>query len=191
MSMFTPFPKLARLSKNMVVTEKIDGTNAQIEILSVDSPLARAECSVAYNETHVMFAASRSRYLKVSDDNFGFARWVQDHADDLFALGEGRHYGEWWGAGIQRRYGLTEKRFSLFNVNRWKDERPTCCHVVPTLFVGRFSTEHVDTCLNALTLQGSQAAPGFMQPEGVVVFHTGSSTMFKKTLDGDGHKGAQ
>jgi hypothetical protein len=29
-----------------------------------------------------------------------------------------------------------------------------------------------------------------MDPEGIVVFHTAASVLFKKTLDGDGHKGA-
>jgi len=38
---------------------------------------------------------------------------------------------------------------------------------------------------------GSYAAPGFMQPEGVVVYHKASGQVFKKTPDkNDGHKGA-
>jgi hypothetical protein len=65
----------------------------------------------------------------------------EEHRDDLLTLGPGRHFGEWWGAGIQRRYGLTEKRFSLFNVTRWGEARPACCHVVPTLYRGPFSDD--------------------------------------------------
>ncbi len=31
------------------------------------------------------------------------------------------YFGEWWGSGVQRGYGLQkgDKRFSLFNVSRW------------------------------------------------------------------------
>jgi hypothetical protein len=73
----------------------------------------------------MMLAGSRSQYITPERDNHGFARWVQDDADELWALGEGRHFGEWWGSGIQRGYGLQkgEKRFSLFNVARWADDR--------------------------------------------------------------------
>jgi hypothetical protein len=159
----------------MIVTEKIDGTNAQIHI----------------SEDGKVTAGSRSRWITPEDDNFGFAKWVQENADELrVRLGVGSHFGEWWGSGIQRRYDLKEKRFSLFNASRWTyDVRPTCCHAVPVLYSGPFDTAEVDRCLEELHANGSVAAPGFMQPEGVVVFHSASGTLFKKTLDkDDSHK---
>lgn len=172
MSDFTPLPKIARLTRDCIITEKIDGTNAQI-IVSDDvlNPTVRA--------------ASRTRYITPDKDNFGFARWVEEHAEELRALGPGKHYGEWWGLGIQRGYGLTEKRFSLFNVHRWATERPACCGIVPTLYTGPFDTAFVNSTLTLLGALGSQAAPGFMKPEGIVIFHTASSAMFKKTLEKD------
>jgi hypothetical protein len=169
MSTFEPFPKIARLSRDIIVTEKIDGTNAQVFI----------------SEDGEVVAGSRNRWLTPEDDNFGFAAWVRDNKDSLLNLGPGRHFGEWWGAGIQRRYGLAEKRFSLFNVSRWAVERPICCDVVPTLYVGHFDTAKIDSCLTLLALDGSRAAPGFMRPEGIVVFHTASGALFKKTIEGD------
>jgi hypothetical protein len=37
---------------------------------------------------------------------------------------------------------------------------------------------------------GSAAAPGFMEPEGIVVWHEAAGTLFKKTiLDDDAPKG--
>ena len=42
-----------------------------------------------------------------------------------------------------------------------------------------------DHMLERLRASGSFAAPGFMNPEGVVVFHTASGTFFKKTLEKD------
>jgi len=186
---FVPFPSIHRLSRDMIVTEKIDGTNAQVTVL----------------EDGTVLAGSRSRWITPADDNFGFAAWVADHVDELRdGLGAGTHHGEWWGAGIQRRYGLAEKRFSLFNVSRWRSEfnaqepgastvclEVPCCHVVPILLRDVFDTNMVDAILSALAHDGSRAAPGFMKPEGVVVFHVPSNTLYKKTLDkNDGHKSA-
>lgn len=166
---FLPFPKMPRLRREVIVTEKIDGTNAQVFV----------------GEDGSVRAGSRSRWLTLADDNFGFARWVNDHADELRELGPGRHFGEWWGAGIQRRYGLAEKRFSLFNAARWASERPACCHVVPLLYQGPFDTDAIEGCLGRLRNEGSLAAPGFMKPEGVVVFHVAGNVGFKRTLEKD------
>ncbi|MCJ7726507.1 MAG: hypothetical protein MUP76_09000, partial [Acidimicrobiia bacterium] len=47
-----------------------------------------------------------SRWITPEVDNYGFARWVKDHEEELrTGLGAGLHFGEWWGQGIQRRYG--------------------------------------------------------------------------------------
>jgi hypothetical protein len=175
---FVEFEKIARLSREIVITEKIDGTNAQVfveEINDGDRGYLRVR------------AGSRNRYITPEADNYGFAAWVRDHEDELKALGPGRHFGEWWGAGIQRCYGLSEKRFSLFNVGRWseKEQPPTCCHVVPVLYRGMFSENIIHACLTDLREHGSKAAPGFANPEGIIIFHTAARTLFKKTLDRD------
>jgi RNA ligase-like protein len=177
---FEPFPKIARLSREMIITEKIDGTNAQVIV----------------TEEGEVLAGSRTRLIQPgkTTDNFGFAGWVEANKQELLKLGPGRHFGEWWGLGIQRGYGLTERRFSLFNVSRWSDDtvRPSCCHVVPTLWTGVFDTKEVGACINLLTWHGSEAAPGFMKAEGVVVYHTASGQLFKKTVEKDEqHKGQQ
>lgn len=168
---FQGFPKMARLSREIIISEKLDGTNAQIFI----------------TEDGEMMAGSRTRWITPEDDNYGFARWVKENRAELYKLGFGRHYGEWWGQGIQRNYGLKEKRFSLFNVARWSDDatRPTCCHVVPELYRGEFDTNTIQTELNLLRMKGSKAAPGFMKPEGIVIFHTAGNLGFKKTIGKD------
>lgn len=172
-AVFEAFPSIPRLKRGCVISEKIDGTNAQVYVPEDDGPI---------------LAGSRNRWTTIEDDNYGFARWVADNTDELRKLGPGRHFGEWWGVGIQRRYGLTEKRFSLFNVGRWSSERPACCHVVPVLYAGPFTTNAVDEQLAALEAGGSVAAPGFMQPEGLVVYVTAARALYKATLGGDGHK---
>lgn len=170
---FEEFPKIARLNRPCVISEKIDGTNGQI-IISEDGQIQ---------------AASRSCLIYPERDNFGFAAWVRDNKIELLKLGAGRHFGEWWGSSIQRRYGLTgnDKRFSLFNAARWEEDslRPACCLVVPVLYRGLFSTEAVNASLNTLRDMGSIAAPGFMKPEGVIVWHEAARIGFKVTLDKD------
>lgn len=169
MNEFKPFPKIARLSREIVVTEKLDGTNA----------------AVVVGEDGKVSAQSRSRIITPENDNFGFAAWVAKNVDSLRELGPGYHFGEWWGLGIQRGYGLTERRFSLFNVSRWAENRPACCHVVPALYRGPFDTLAIEDTLTDLENDGSRAAPGFMCPEGVIVFHTAANIMFKKTIEKD------
>lgn len=187
---FQDFPKMARLSRECVITEKIDGTNAQILI----------------GEDGSIQAGSRTRWITPDDDNFGFAAWVAANADELRLLGPGRHFGEWWGLGIQRKYNQNEKRFSLFNTLRWcahdaepvqipsADPRaepkyqtrvPSCVSVVPVLYRGLFDTDEVNAAITRLRIDGSAAAPGFMKPEGVVVFHIAGNVGFKKTLEKD------
>ena len=193
---FREFPKMARLSREVIITEKIDGTNAQI-CISEDGK--------------TMLIGSRTRWITPADDNYGFAAWAEAHRDELLTLGPGRHFGEWWGHGIQRNYGLKEKRFSLFNVQRWalhgtepktyptadprvtrmQDVLPPCCGLVPMLDRCIFDTKTVDIWLNYLQTTGSVAAPGFMKPEGLVVFHIAGNVGFKKTLGNDGHKGVK
>lgn len=169
---FAEFPKLARFSREIIVTEKIDGTNAQVWVSDDGTELR---------------AGSRSRWIAPGDDNFGFAAWVHANRDELLTLGPGRHFGEWWGSGIQRGYGLPkgEKRFSLFNVTRWGESRPACCHVVPTLYRGDFSQSQIEWHLAGLAAGGSVAAPGFMKPEGIVIFHTAGNVGFKRTIEKD------
>lgn len=185
---FTKFRKIPRLMRNITVTEKIDGTNAQL-----------------YIEDDKMWVGSRNRWIEPDKDNFGFAKWAYSHKDELMELGPGHHYGEWWGQGIQRGYGLDHKRFSLFNTLRWTkgepvklenadpedfDERykkvpPECCDVVPVLYQGIFDQEMIDECLGVLEGYGSVAAPGFMKPEGIVIYHDQGKLYFKQTLEND------
>jgi hypothetical protein len=183
------------------LSEKIDGTNAQILI----------------NDEGQFYIGSRTTWITIENDNHGFAKWSFEHREELtHGLGPGRHFGEWWGQGIQRNYGLKEKRFSLFNVIRWNEEMferfkvkpwmdrekqkdrgerpvfvspPSCCHVIPVLSVESFPP-NTEYCLLDLENNGSHAAPGFMKPEGIVIYHTAGNIMFKKTFEKDkGGKG--
>lgn len=187
---FMGFPKMARLSRDVIITEKIDGTHAQIYIEvapfggNLQDALGRFTAGAV---DFYLWAGSRTRWMTPWNDNYGFAQWASEHAPELVKLGPGSHFGEWWGRGIQRGYGLTEKRFSLFQTERWSDpeQRPACCGVVPVLFRGEFDTTSIKSHLEALAVHGSHAAPGFMNPEGIVVWHTAANIGFKKTIHGD------
>jgi len=191
---FPAFGKIPRLKREVVITEKIDGTNGLVRVYGVEDLISNSD-SLPNNgpitSSGLMVAAgSRKRWIHPDDDNHGFARWVWDHAEELVKLGSGHHYGEWWGSGINRGYGLNkgEKRFSLFNVDRWVDaDLPECVGVVPTLMRGNASELGwmVEQTLTNLSTYGSFAAPWFMKPEGIVVYHTAANQLFKVTLEGD------
>ena len=186
---FVKFPKIPRLKRGMFVTEKIDGTNAQIYIdYHAALENVNPDLAIACDDTLMMFAGSRNRYITPEKDNYGFARWAKENATELFKLGTGRHYGEWWGQGVQRGYDLKEKRFSLFNVGRWgrpEATLPDCVYVVPELYRGEMDISVVNELIEGLKMGGSVAAPGFMRPEGVVVFHTAMNGYFKVMCEND------
>lgn len=182
---FEPFEKLGRMNRGCTITEKIDGTNAQI-------------CFGAEGE---MLVGSRKREIwpeghddKVGCDNAGFAGWVYANREALFTfLGQGRHFGEWCGGKIQRGYGLEEKYFLLFNAQRFGPDRQEIPEelaeaglgVVPVLFQGMFTSDVVDEVMDSLKHYGSKIGEGFMNPEGVVVYHQAIKRMFKVTYDYD------
>ena len=206
---FKPFPKMARLRRDCMITEKIDGTNASIYIGPYE-PLDSNCIGIQYttNAPLGMWVGSRNRWITLANDNYGFARWAYEHTAELFELGEGHHFGEWWGSGIQRNYGYRngERFFSLFNAGRWVEHdkptyaiensnptalqkftecAPACCKVVPVLYEGVFDTAFVNSTLTVLGANGSAAAKGFMRPEGIVVYHKAAGVGFKLTLDND------
>jgi hypothetical protein len=188
---FQEFPKIARLSREIIITEKIDGTNAQILI----------------TDNGGFFTGSRTQWITPEKDNAGFSRWAFENKEKLLKLGTGRHFGEWWGSGIQRGYDLPkgEKRFSLFNVSRWalygtepkritmadpriekyQEVLPEGVGLVPELYRGLFDTQKIDEILWQLKINGSQASKGYLRPEGIVIFHVAGNVGFKKTIEKD------
>jgi hypothetical protein len=229
MTDFQPWGKTARLFRDIVITEKIDGTNAQILITPLES---RADYFVD-NYGHlwhegdyrnelipgklvdtddgwaILQAGSRKRWVTPDADNFGFAKFVWDNAAELVKLGPGRHYGEWWGSGIQRGYGLEKghKVFSLFNVKKWGSnpvieeindalEGSHSLTTVPVLYEGPFDEDIIiDVAYQLSEYDGSEAAQEFgvhfARPEGICIYHTHAGTIFKYTPfeKEDGHKG--
>ena len=173
---FKPWPKITRIEnrRTPIFTEKLDGTNACIVI---GPALGLNQDKVLHIENGLqIFAQSRSRFITPDDDNYGFARWVQENGRELIQLGAGYHFGEWWGQGIKRGYGQTKKRFSLFDTRRWHADNPppAPCEVVPVLPV-----ETHDEARSWLLTNGSIAAPGFLNPEGAVMFDLDTKTPFK------------
>jgi hypothetical protein len=196
---YPAFAKIPRLERGVVITEKIDGTNGLIFVVPAGSPEWPEQGEDLSNQTGVgLFAGSRNRWLRrgKSDDNMGFAAFVAERANDIIErLGPGLHYGEFWGKGIQRGYGLDRKVFSLFNVSRWhwmtNPQAPQIPDVTVVPTVGIHATmssaiRMLPDALEHLRRHGSAAAPGFMDPEGIVLFHSASQSIYKYTLDGDG-----
>lgn len=190
---FPAFGKIPRLHRDVVITEKIDGTNGLVFVTEQANSITYSGEAAGFlyhvEDGTCIAAGSRNRWLKPSDDNFGFCEWVYANADELVKLGPGHHYGEWWGKGINRGYGASLRMWSLFNVTKWGDSavRPSCCDVVPVLAKGSGAllNGHVSNALDMLRLQGSYAWPGFKNPEGLVVYHEAANQLFKVTLEND------
>lgn len=206
---YPAFGKIPRWNREVIITEKIDGTNGLISIEKYpfghgSSVVVPDGITVVHPENQVgvvdggepaaelwVRAGSRNRWLTTSQDNYGFGKWVERNAYALASvLGTGHHYGEWWGLGIQRGYGLDHKRFSLFNTSRWDRNDlillggPYELDVVPVIHIGSVTTA-VETATQSLRNDGSQAALGYMDPEGMVIYHVASRCSFKVTLIND------
>ncbi len=180
------FAKIPRLGRQVVITEKLDGTNALV--------------AIHHDPAMPLAIGSRNRWLSTgkTSDNYDFCRWVLDNEEAIRRLGPGWHYGEWWGIGIARRYNIGERRWSLFDT-RWTEDElrarglPANVHVVPTLMTAELrpsqGLDPVQEAIDGLFRQGSVAAPGFMNPEGIVMRHSGSGHLYKWTFGGDGNEG--
>ncbi len=201
--LFEEFPKIPRLKREVTITEKIDGTNAQVALFELNSPELWEEAIEDPFVLHIIAGAtdgdsglalkvgSRTRWLKPNgkEDNFGFAAWVMENVEELTKLGPGRHFGEWYGRGIQIGYDLPTRHFALFNTARWgahNPNTPSCVQVVPILARGEDVDD--DAVLRSLKSGGSVMVPGFMAPEGIVVFHSASRQLYKRTFRDDAGK---
>ncbi|RTL65853.1 MAG: hypothetical protein EKK42_20115 [Pseudonocardiaceae bacterium] len=208
---FVAWEKTPRYFRDIVITEKIDGVTTAVVIEQhyfgthvdgIPSDVITLVCG-PNDETgtpefeYTVSAQSRKRLITPESDNHGFAKWVSDNASSLVRdLGAGRHFGEWWGSGINRGYGLTNgvKVFSLFNTRKWfgvdeQFETPNLT-VVPVLFQGDHDMHEVDDALDSLRDYGSAATVDFdgseyRNPEGVCIFHTAANRVFKVTLEDD------
>jgi hypothetical protein len=163
---FKPWPKIGRINPfKVTITEKIDGTNACIII----------------RDGEIVGVQSRKRFIKVGDDNYGFASWVENNKEELLSLGDGYHYGEWAGLGIQNNpHRLECKKLFLFNTARWNPNNPNlpeCCDVVPVLYSGEMTPEIVPELLKSLVDNA-----GDTRPEGLVVYYHSFRNYTKHTI---------
>jgi hypothetical protein len=196
---FESFPKIPRLNRDIVITEKIDGTNAAVLIEEVQDPEGYDDVIDNDEGFYVVQAQSRNRLITPgkTTDNYGFAGWVRQNAAELVdLLGPGRHFGEWWGTGIARGYGFTSQRnFSLFRPGKIDHlvrlspvdgtTEDVCVDTVPVLYEGPFEQVKINGALSSLRYFGSVAAPGFDRPEGIIVYHVAARQSFKVTLEHD------
>lgn len=173
------------------------------DAIDVTVTLPSPDGSTEYDEDNTrvyrVHAQSRNRIITPTADNYGFARWVWDNAEHLaVTLGEGVHFGEYWGAGIQRGYWRQSgpysknngRTFSLFNTKRWADTLTVegdavGLAVVPVLFSGVLALDTPLKTLAWLQGRGSVAAPRYPNPEGIIVYHSGANSTFKMYVESD------
>lgn len=175
---FEPWPKTLHVDKvmgNVIVTEKIDGTNA----------------CIVFQDDGYMFTQSRNRIITPDQDNQGFAKWAYRNQKNLFYIfGPGRHYGEWWGKKIGRTYNMQHNVFSVFNNGRFyrtdgndmdsmstrAQEGPLFDQVsaVPLIYTGVYGSEQMVEKVFEFETGKSKAAAEFgvefYDPEGVCYY---------------------
>jgi hypothetical protein len=163
---FKPWPKIPRIKENTItISEKIDGTNA---------------CLINENGS-LIGCQSRNRMIKLGDDNMGFAFWADQNKDEIAKLGDGYHYGEWAGPGIQKNpHKLEKKEFFLFNTFRPKESLPSCINQVSTLYVGPHSPEIIEETMESMWELSKIAG---YKPEGIVVYYHDTRNYSKKTFE--------
>lgn len=170
---FKAWEKIPRDSnETVVITEKLDGTNACVVI----------------QDGVIVAVQSRKRFICIGADNYGFAGWVEVNNDDLLTMGDGYHYGEWVGLGINKNpHELKDKRFYLFNSGRWgvnNPDTPKCVYVVPVLAYREYTNTLVDETMATLKESGSHIGGS---PEGVVTYYTRTRRYAKTTYDYKGY----
>lgn len=165
---FKKFGKLAHLDNIRVrITQKIDGTNAQI-VISPEGEL---------------LACSKNRVLTEHSDNYNFYKFCMENKQVLIDfLGVGRHYGEWAGPKINSGEGLTENTLVLFDYWKYKDQQMPLEQLTHVPILLDQTLDHVlmydaiNTTNRDLQLKGSKLVPGFMDVEGMVL-QIGSQSM--------------
>jgi hypothetical protein len=162
---FKPWPKIARFSQNqIVVTEKIDGTNACVVI----------------KDKNIIACQSRNNFITPENDNMGFARWAWGNEEELVKLGEGHHFGEWAGPGIQKNpHNLLEKTFFLFNVFRPIESIPEIVKRVPILYQGSYSDKVIEETMLSLLKRSKEEK---YTPEGIIIYFMNTRTYMKHTF---------
>ncbi len=71
---FEEFPKMARLSRECIITEKLDGTNGQICIEALEGHDFDRSGLRPFRKMAGHVRRSRTRWIVPGDDNYGFAR---------------------------------------------------------------------------------------------------------------------
>lgn len=148
------YPKTGRLTGPWRVTEKIDGTNAVIRV-----------------EPGLIRFGSRNRWLTREQDNHGFCAWGERHQAWLAnVLGDGTHYGEWYGSRIQRGYGMTTRTLALFDVSRYEERLANAIDNPGLTLVPVLQDECTDPT-EWLRCGGMPSLLGSSPMEGVVLHH--------------------
>ncbi len=212
---YSSFPSIERLENiYCIISEKVDGTNGLIEIHNPGSGCSSEQCTAFpcgvkdCSEEPVIKFGSRNRYITFNDDNAGFANFFRHYearfkdvaADivlkELKVSGETltecqeqyplRIYGEWFGSGIQRGYGLKDKffmPFSTFYAEKLIEYQVPNIVKPNIMYTGKFSQEIANTCMQTLT-NGSLVIPEFKRPEGIVIHFPKYNFRLKQTFEG-------
>lgn len=188
---FKEWPKIPRGGKGetITITEKIDGTNACVIVQETSIGPIVVGCQsrtklLSYREIEQYEDAINVTGWRDLGENYGFSAWVKANAEELSKLGEGYHYGEWAGEGIQKNHHNIEgKKLFLFNSERWRDgrqERPAGVECVPVLYEGEKGDHTIDNVMDDLWHHAKHEG---YHPEGIVIWYHKTRRYEKVTFE--------
>ncbi|KAB8035887.1 hypothetical protein GCL60_16790 [Silvanigrella paludirubra] len=158
---FKKFNKINALYKaKMTITQKLHGTNALIYIY-FDGMTGNLD----------LICGSRTRWITPQDDNYGFAKFIHENKEEFIdKLGEGYHYGEWVGFGINSGEGLDNRNLILFDWQKFHNKPlPERTNTIPVLYHGEINFNIINEKMEYLKNNGSELVKGFMNVEGIVI----------------------
>jgi hypothetical protein len=124
-----PFPKIGDYRSAVKRVKELNKNNFKTLIFSGTPKLHGTNSSVCYNSNGDLWAQSRTKIITPENDNYGFAKFVEDNRNDFLTymdvlsedlgLSSGETlvlYGEWAGKGIQSGVAISEldKFFCIF-----------------------------------------------------------------------------
>jgi len=156
---YKPFSKIERFENVKIsISQKLHGSNASIYIYKTEDGTLDLKCG------------KRTDWITPEQDNFGFAKFVYDNKEAFLKLGEGYHFGEYCGPGINSGEGLKERTLVLFDYWRYQDIMlPPNTMIVPVLYEGPNDGMKIVMIIKDLKENGSKLVKGFMNVEGVVI----------------------
>lgn len=151
MPIHIPFPDIQQFRNTIkLVRERAEHNGVPLPILTFigSVKLHGTNASIVFPIEGGFYCQSRSNVITLQSDNAGFARWVEDHKNQLEILDKSGLvvYGEWCGQGIQKGVAISQvpKNFIVFAVRVLQEDTS---YWAPPCFIQKKTTDARLDCI--------------------------------------------